>query len=204
MKTKPQPFALEAGRLRKIPDVTTGDRAKELIGTFVERYSDHDRIQWSGGNVAARSGLVIHPNDRTLRIDIQPPPPGYVNLHLQAGPDSLACVLMECDKEFLAQEFKEAFLASLKEMRNARMIWRFLASPIELHVLNSLDAWEPRGIKQIIDHLARRGSGAALAYHLPYMTPQISQALNVLERNKLARRQGDMAWVLTPDGVAYS
>jgi len=204
MKPKPKPYVLHVGRLREVRDVTTRERAKKLIETFVEKYADYDRIRWSCGNTAARSELVVDPDDRTLRIDLQPPPPGQVNIQLQAGADSIACVLMECDREFLAEEFKEAFLESLARRENARMVWRFLASPIELQVLNSLDAWEPRGIKLIIDHLARRGSGPALVYHLPYMTPQISQALKVLAKNNLVRRQGELAWVLTPEGIEYS
>jgi len=203
MKPKPPAYKLEAGRLRPPPDVTTGTRSLELIDSFIDKYASNDLISWSKENTRTRSGLVLHPQDRTLRIDLQPPPPGWANFQLQAGEDSLACVLLECDRTYRAADVKEAWLASLKETRNARMKWRYLPSAIELHVLNGLDAWQARDVSAIVSVLRQQGSGMVLDFHLPYMEVQITRALKVLEDNGLTRRQAE-GWVLTRDGIEYT
>ena len=193
MRSKPPAFNLEAGRLRPIPDVTTGARARTSSTHSSKRPRNSTSSSGRPATSHARSGLVIHPDDRTLRIDLQHPPPGWANLQLQAGADSLACVLLEADQPYRAADVREAFLESLAQKRNARMIWRY---PIELHVLNSLNLWEPRGLKQIIDQMAQRGSGPGMAYQMPYLTTQINSALAVLEKNSLVSRRSQSTWRL--------
>jgi len=203
MKPKQPAYVLESGRLFRPPDVATRERSMKLIEDFVKKYAKDGTIVWHKEAVAARSGLVIHERDHTLRIDLQHPPPGWANFQLQAGEHSLACVLMECDRAYRSADVKDAWLASLRETRNARMKWRYQPSPIELSVLNSLNAWEPRDVNTIIEAM-RHGTGTlAIDFHLPYLDNRIVQALKALEANGLARRQG-VGWVLTSSGIEYS
>jgi hypothetical protein len=198
---------LTPGRLSPAPDVTTGQRARKLIDTFIEEFTtDTDRIEWSAGNARARSNLVNDPADRSIRIDLQPPPPGLANLQLQAGPKSLACVLLECDRSYLASEVRDAFVDSLNTQQNARMVWRYVANRLEMQVLNSLDAWEPRAFAQIINQMTERGMlpWAGVLPNLPYLTDAIRRALTALEANALVQRRAGETWVLSPAGVVYT
>ena len=205
MKPKQPAYVLESGRLFRPPNVATRERSMKLIGDFVKKYAKDDAIMWHKEAVAARSGLVIHETDHTLRIDLQAPPPGWANFQLQAGKHSLACVLMECDRVYRSADVNDAWLASLRATCNARMKWRYQPSPIELGVLNSLNAREPSSVNTIMEAM-RHGTGTfAIDFesHFLYLNNEIVQALKVLEANGLASREG-LGWVLTPSGITYS
>ena len=196
-------FVLEGGKLSRSLDVATGTRARELIDMFIRKYGRNDVIEWSAENTRTRSELVVHPHDKALRIDLQPSPSGWANFQLQAGANSLACVLVECNLAFRASDVQEAWQESLRVTKNARMQWRFLASRMQEHVLNALDAWEPRDLNAILDVLRRHGSTTVVDTHLLHLANEIPAALAVLERQGLVRRQG-AGWLLTPAGVEYS
>jgi hypothetical protein len=195
-------FVLEAGRLHPSPDVTTRRRSIELIDKFIQKYGGSDVIEWAAENTRPQSELVLHPEDRTLRVDLQPSPSGWANFQLQAGAKSLACVLVECNLAFRASDVKEAWLASLNATKNARMQWRFLASRMQEHVLNALEAREARDINAILDVLRRRQTTSVVDTHLPYVVAEIKDALKVLEAQELVRRAGT-GWVLTKEGIEY-
>jgi hypothetical protein len=146
--------------------------------------------------------LVLHPEDSTLRIDLQKSPPGWANFQLQAGTKSLACVLVECNLRFRANDVKEAWQESFKATKNARMKWRFFASRIQEHVLNALDAWTARDLNAILDVLRYRATTTVVDTYLPYLVGEIPAALAVLEKQGLVRRQV-AGWVLTKDGIEY-
>jgi hypothetical protein len=195
-------FVLEAGGLYPPPDAVTRTRSLELIDMFIRKYGHSDVIEWSAENTRSRSELVLHPHDKTLRIDLQPSPSGWANFQLQAGAKSLACVLVECNLAFRASDVQEAWQESLKKTKNARMQWRFLASRMQQHVLNALDAWEARDLNAILDVLRRHGSTTVVDTHLRHLAAEIPAALAVLERQGLARQQG-AGWILTQAGVEY-
>jgi hypothetical protein len=196
-------FVREAGRLHRPPDALTATRSQELIDAFIKKFGKLDVIEWARENTAARSELVVHPADRTLRIDLQPSPPGWANFQLQAGAFSLACVLVECGKKFQASDVKAAWQASLRETANMRMKWRFVASPMEMQVLNSLTPREARDIDSILSSMRARQPGPAVDSHFSYLHAQIPQILNNLAANGLVRRQGN-GWLLMPSGIGYT
>ncbi|MEX2141912.1 MAG: hypothetical protein WD894_21785 [Pirellulales bacterium] len=196
-------FVLESGRLHPSPDVTTRTRSLELIDMFIRKYGGSDVIEWAAENTRPQSELVVHPQDGTLRIDLQPSPPGWANFQLQAGAKSLACVLVECNRSFRASDVKEAWLESFKATKNARMKWRFLPSRMQEHVLNALDAWEARDLNAILDVLRHHGSTRVVDTHLLHLAGEIPAALAVLEKQGLVRRQG-AGWILTQAGIEYT
>jgi hypothetical protein len=199
---RPPAFVLEAGRLHPSPDVTTRTRALELIDMFIRKYGGSDVIEWAAENTRPRSELVLHPQDNTLRIDLQPSPSGWANFQLQAGAKSLACVLVECNLSFRASDVRDAWLESFKATKNARMKWRFLASRMQEHVLNALDARTARDLNAILDILRYHASTTVVDTYLPYLVGEIPAALTVLEKHGLLRRQG-AGWVLTSAGIEY-
>ena len=183
---KPPAFVLEAGGLHPSPDATTRIRSLELIDMFIRKYGRSDVIQWSAENRRPQSELVLHPRDNTLRIDLQPSPSGWANFQLQAGAKSLACVLVQCNLSFRASDVKEAWLESFKATENARMKWRFIASRMQEHVLNALDAWEAHDTNAILDVLRYRASTRVVDTYVLYLVGEISAALAVLEAQGLS------------------
>ena len=199
---RPPAFVLEAGRLHPSPDVTTRTRSLELIDMFIRKYGGSDVIEWAAENTRPQSELVLHPQDSTLRIDLQPSPSGWANFQLQAGAKSLACVLVQCNLAFRASDIKEAWLESFKVTKNARMQWRFMASRMQEHVLGALESREPRDLNTILDFLRHQASSVVVDTHLPHLAAEIPAALAVLEKQGMVRRQG-AGWVLTKAGIEY-
>ncbi len=206
-------YTLEAGRLIRPRAVVTEARAKELVQDFIAKFaSDDDRIVWTSPN--AKSELVVHPADGSLRIDFQKPfndptEPGaqWANFQLQQGGDSHACVLLKMGLHYPAADVRDAWLASLQHARNARLVWRFVASKIEAAVLQALDR-TPRTVVEI-DREVRRRFGWGLFYvkglefhHGHLIDKRIPEALQQLVAAKLALKQ-PAGWVITPDGDRY-
>jgi hypothetical protein len=196
-------FVLEAGRLHPSPDVTTRTRSLELIEMFIRKYGGSDRIEWAAENTRPQSELVLHPQDNSLRIDLQPSPTGWANFQLQAGAKSLACVLVECNLAFRASDVRDAWLESFKATKNARMKWRFLATRMQEQVLGALEARQPRDLNAILEVLRYKGATTVVDMYLAHLASEIPAALAVLEKQGLVRRQG-AGWVLTKEGIEYS
>ena len=207
-------YTLEAGRLIKPTTTAAGEQSLELIDDFIKRFSSIDeRIAWTSPN--ARSNLVVHPDDRNLRIDFQKPitdptrpGPQWANFQLQHGENSHACILMIMGPHYPAVDIRAAWLASLEKTRNARLIWRFLAKKAEFAILKSLDNVTPREV----DEIARRvrelyGWGVpnvmGLEFHHDYITQKrFPEALQQLVGANLAARR-PTGWVITADGSRY-
>jgi hypothetical protein len=170
---------------------------------FVRKYGGSDVIEWAAENTRPRSELVLHPQDGTLRIDLQPSPSGWANFQLQAVTKSLACVLVERNLPFRASDVREAWLESFKATKNARMKWRFLASRMQERVLNALESREPRDVDAILVVLRHHASAVVVDTHLPHLTSEIPAALAVLETQGLVCRMG-RGWILTTAGIQYS
>ncbi|HET6573324.1 MAG TPA: hypothetical protein VFG68_06970 [Fimbriiglobus sp.] len=215
MATAPRVYDLEGGRLTAPPTQEIKVWSQEdLIPEFIKKYkSIDDRIVWTSPH--ARSGLVRHKHDPSLRIDFQKPandpagrPVQWANFQLQWGGDSLACVLLEMGLHYPAADVQAAWEHSLRDSRNARMVWRYVANRIEFAVLKSLDLTTPRKPDEIAREIRRWGGWGVphvmgLEFQTGYLTgTRIPEAIRELVTARLVGQRSG-GWVLTPEGFTY-
>jgi hypothetical protein len=134
--------------------------AVALIDQFMHAFSQDDTIEWSPRNSQARRGLVKHPRDTNLRIDLQStfpdrarPARRWASFYLEDGTasKSYAHLEMECGLTYSADDVRSAWLASLSNGLSATMIW----SPSEFQrlVLATLRDDAPRSVDEIVRDL---------------------------------------------------
>ncbi len=204
---------------------------RELIETFIQddRWTRLGRITWTLEK--AKSELVVL---QDLRIDFQKPfnatcprcvaamrKKEWANLALQRGTDTYACVLMERQRAYPAEEIRQAWLDSLESHQNAHMEWSFVATKFEFAVLRSLDARQPRTTSDIVSELQRNVAWGyeerlGLHFQIPALiggTPDRPEGLlNQVLRDLVAAGLADgrripprnlEAWIVSPRGTQY-
>jgi hypothetical protein len=106
--------------------------AVALIDQFIHAFSQDDTLTWSPQNSRARRGVVRHPRDTNLRIDLQSsfadrrrPGRRWVSFYLEDGTisKSYAHLELECGVVYTSDDVRLAWLASLSNGLSATMVW---------------------------------------------------------------------------------
>lgn len=170
--------------------------AVALIDQFIHAFSRDDTLEWSPRNSRARRGLVQHPRDTNLRIDLQStfadrmkPGRRWASFYLEDGTvsKSYAHLEMECGLAYSSDDVRLAWLASLSNGLSATMIWR--PGEFQRRVLNALWDDAPRGLDEIVG--AMTATRVPSEGELPLSAERVLGALRLLTDNEFVSTERD-------------
>jgi hypothetical protein len=145
--------------------------SKEVIDLSISWAEKKGGISWDPHNEKARSGLVKHPRDSDLRIDLQgvtrdgeDPTKRWANFQLQDGArghrdsNTYAHILLACGLSYLAEDVREAWMASLEQAMIAKLTW--IPFGFHFRIISAISSIKPRYVSEIVNRMTGTDVGS--------------------------------------------